>query len=128
MAPLAFAFLLAFVFLIVVVLMSLLNGLAVSDTGLIQAKAEIVGYVSRVETISYTESVLLGERENELLALSASLRRRGCGHRGNLCKDSASCTSSTRCLFLIHTSPYKKNVKLKRWQQRLLFQGPNDLD
>merc|ERR1719312_200686 len=61
MAPLAFAFLLAFVFLIVVVLMSLLNGLAVSDTGVIQAKAEIVGYISRVETISYTESVLLGD-------------------------------------------------------------------
>ena len=61
MGPLAFAFLLAFVFLIVVVLMSLLNGLAVSDTGAIQAKAEIVGYISRVETISYTESVLLGE-------------------------------------------------------------------
>ena len=61
MAPLAFAFLLAFVFLIVVVLMSLLNALAVSDTTVIQAKAEIVGYISRVETISYTESVLLGE-------------------------------------------------------------------
>ena len=61
MASLAFAFLLAFVFLIVVVLMSLLNALAVSDTTVIQAKAEIVGYISRVETISYTESVLLGE-------------------------------------------------------------------
>ena len=40
----------------------MLNGLAVSDTGIIQAKAEIVGYVSRVETISYTESVLLGKQ------------------------------------------------------------------
>ena len=34
--PLAYAFLLAFVFLIVVVLMNLLNGLAVSDTGAIR--------------------------------------------------------------------------------------------
>jgi len=61
LAPLAFLFLLAFVFLIVVVLMNLLNGLAVSDTGIIQEKAEIVSYVSRVDTISYTESVLLGD-------------------------------------------------------------------
>ena len=36
MSPLAYSFLLAFVFLIVVVLMNLLNGLAVSDTGKIR--------------------------------------------------------------------------------------------
>ena len=59
--PLAYLFFLAFVFLIVVVLMNLLNGLAVSDTGIIQEKAEIVAYISRVDTISYTESVLLGD-------------------------------------------------------------------
>ena len=47
---------------------SLLNGLAVSDTGIIQAKAEIVGYVSRVETISYTESVLLGKKQAYILS------------------------------------------------------------
>ena len=52
---------LAFVFLIVVVLMNLLNGLAVSDTGLIRDKAEIFSYRSQVETISTLESMLLGD-------------------------------------------------------------------
>ena len=51
----------AFIFLIVVVLMNLLNGLAVSDTGIIMEKAEIVSFTTRVETISYMESVLLGD-------------------------------------------------------------------
>jgi hypothetical protein len=46
--------------------MNLLNGLAVSDTGIIQEKAEIVAYISRVDTISYTESVLLGDPFNFL--------------------------------------------------------------
>ena len=41
--------------------MNLLNGLAVSDTGAIQEQAEIYSYLSRVETISYLESVLLGD-------------------------------------------------------------------
>ena len=58
---LAFSFLVTFVFLIVVILMNLLNGLAVSDTGLIMEQAEIVSYISRVETISYLESILLGD-------------------------------------------------------------------
>merc|ERR1712107_335127 len=58
---LAYAFFLAFIFLIVVVLMNLLNGLAVSDTNDIKGKAEIYSYISRVETISYMESVLLGD-------------------------------------------------------------------
>merc|ERR1712064_244117 len=48
-------------FLTFVVLMNLLNGLAVSDTGVIQEQAEIFSYLSRVETISYMESVLLGD-------------------------------------------------------------------
>merc|ERR1719189_767987 len=56
-----YIFFLSFVFLIVVVLMNLLNGLAVSDTGAIQEQAEIYSYLSRVETISYLESVLLGD-------------------------------------------------------------------
>merc|ERR1719474_2309265 len=60
-APVNYLFFLCFVFLIVVVLMNLLNGLAVSDTGAIQEKAEIYSYLSRVETISYLESVLLGD-------------------------------------------------------------------
>ncbi len=66
MTPLSYIFLLAFVFLIVVVLMNLLNGLAVSDTGVIKEKAEIVSYISRVDTISYTESILLGDPFNFL--------------------------------------------------------------
>ncbi|CAL4194964.1 unnamed protein product, partial [Meganyctiphanes norvegica] len=48
-----------FVFLIVLVLMNLLNGLAVSDIVQIQKEAEIVSYKSRVELISYLESVFL---------------------------------------------------------------------
>ena len=59
--PVNYLFFLTFVFLIVVVLMNLLNGLAVSDTGVIQEQAEIYSYLSRVETISYLESVLLGD-------------------------------------------------------------------
>lgn len=58
---LSFVFLLAFVFLIIVVLMNLLNGLAVSDTGYIREQAEIVSHIARVDTISYTESILLGD-------------------------------------------------------------------
>merc|ERR1712223_498137 len=58
---LSFLFLLAFVFLIIVVLMNLLNGLAVSDTGLIREQAEIVTHIASVDTISYTESILLGD-------------------------------------------------------------------
>ena len=46
-AWLSFSFLLAFVFLIVVILMNLLNGLAVTDTGIIMEKAEIVAYTAR---------------------------------------------------------------------------------
>lgn len=61
LAPLAYVFFLSFVFLIVVVLMNLLNGLAVSDTGLIRDKAEIFSYRSQVETISTFESMLLGD-------------------------------------------------------------------
>merc|ERR1712066_995760 len=57
----SFCFLVIFVFFIVVILMNLLNGLAVSDTGVIMEKAEIVSYTTRVETISYMESVLLGD-------------------------------------------------------------------
>ena len=43
----SFTFLLVFVFFIVVILMNLLNGLAVSDTGIIMEKAEIVSYTAR---------------------------------------------------------------------------------
>ena len=63
---LAYIFFLSFIFLIVVVLMNLLNGLAVNDTSDIKQKAEIYSYISRVETISYLESVLLGDPFNFL--------------------------------------------------------------
>ena len=61
LAPLAYCFFLTFVFLIVIVLFNLLNGLAVSDTGIIRDKAEIYSYKSQVETISTFESMLLGD-------------------------------------------------------------------
>ena len=46
----SFGFLVVFVFFIVVILMNLLNGLAVSDTGIIMEKAEIVSYTTRCGT------------------------------------------------------------------------------
>ncbi len=61
LTPVAYIFFLSFVFLIVVVLMNLLNGLAVSDIGVIWEQAETVSYISRVDTISYTEAFLLGD-------------------------------------------------------------------
>jgi len=64
--PLGYLYLLTFIFLIVVVLMNLLNGLAVSDTAVIQDKAEIVTHVIRVETIASFEAVLLGDPFNFL--------------------------------------------------------------
>ena len=55
--PLGYLFLLTFIFLIVVVLMNLLNGLTVSDMAVIRGKAKIVTYIIRVETISCFEAV-----------------------------------------------------------------------
>ncbi len=52
---------LAFVFFIMLVLVNLLNGLAVSDIGVIQKQSEIVALTSRVELVSYIESMLLGD-------------------------------------------------------------------
>ena len=60
-SPFSYVFFLLFVFLIVVVLMNLLNGLAVSDTGLIREQAEIFAHVSRVEVIAQVEATLLGD-------------------------------------------------------------------
>ena len=74
----SYVFFLLFIFLIVVVLMNLLNGLAVSDTGLIREEvsllcekmtyieifsfqAEIHAHVSRVEVIAHVEATLLGD-------------------------------------------------------------------
>ena len=56
-----YLFLLSFVFLVVMVLMNLLNGLAVSDIAEIVNAAEIESNISTINTISYFESVLLGD-------------------------------------------------------------------
>eukprot|EP00092_Neocalanus_flemingeri_P015698 GFUD01016992.1.p1 GENE.GFUD01016992.1~~GFUD01016992.1.p1 ORF type:complete len:970 (+),score=249.34 GFUD01016992.1:268-3177(+) len=56
----------AFIFLIVVVLMNLLNGLAVSDIGLIREEAEVLSLKSQVDLISYWESILLNDPYNFL--------------------------------------------------------------
>ena len=50
-----------FVFFVMLVLINLLNGLAVSDIGLIQKESETVALTSRVELVSYIESILLGD-------------------------------------------------------------------
>ena len=50
-----------FVFFVMLVLINLLNGLAVSDIGLIQKQSETVALTSRVELVSYIESILLGD-------------------------------------------------------------------
>ena len=52
---------LLWIFFIMLVLMNLLNGLAVSDIAMIQKEAEILSYVSRVDAIAFIESMLLGD-------------------------------------------------------------------
>lgn len=54
------ALFLLFIFLIAIVLVNLLNGLAVSDTQAIRADAEIVAHVSRVKLIHYFETMVVG--------------------------------------------------------------------
>ncbi|XP_050424282.1 transient receptor potential cation channel protein painless [Adelges cooleyi] len=51
------ALFLFFIFLIAIVLVNLLNGLAVSDTVAIRADAEIVAHVSRVKLVHYFETM-----------------------------------------------------------------------
>ena len=55
----AYVFLLTFIFLIVIVIMNLLNGLAVSDTQRMITDSKIESQVSFIETIRYFESVYL---------------------------------------------------------------------
>jgi hypothetical protein len=55
----AYIFLLAFIFLIVIVIMNLLNGLAVSDTQKMITDSKIESQISFIETIRYFESVYL---------------------------------------------------------------------
>lgn len=49
-----------FVFMIAIILLNLLNGLAVSDTQQIKNNAELVGHIVRAQHIRYVESMLLG--------------------------------------------------------------------
>lgn len=49
-----------FIFMIVIILLNLLNGLAVSDTQMIKNNAELVGHIARAQHIHYVESMLLG--------------------------------------------------------------------
>lgn len=51
---------LMFVFMIAIILLNLLNGLAVSDTQMIKNDAELIGLVSRAQHIRYIESMILG--------------------------------------------------------------------
>ena len=55
--PLSYLYFLSFVILIVVVLMNLLNGLAVSDIRMIQERAETVAYLSIVDTVRLKKQV-----------------------------------------------------------------------
>ena len=67
-----YLFLMSFVFLVVMVLMNLLNGLAVSDIADIVNASEIECQISTINTISYFESILLGD------PLEASAQNQGC--------------------------------------------------
>ncbi|XP_050298679.1 transient receptor potential cation channel protein painless-like [Anthonomus grandis grandis] len=49
-----------FIFMIAIILLNLLNGLAVSDTQMIKNDAELVGHIARAEHIRYVESMLIG--------------------------------------------------------------------
>jgi len=117
-APVNYLFFLSFVFLIVVVLMNLLNGLAVSDTGAIQEKAEIYSYLSRVETISYLESVLLGDPFDFLSNVprffyflpSCSLFRQL--YRSNMLKRVFTQMGASSILLFFNYLPEKKSPKL----------------
>ena len=76
---LSYIFLLTFLFLMVMVLMNLLNGMAVSDTGKILQKSQILGQKALIDTIAYSESVLL----NNLTTLQKLGRVRRTGVFGN---------------------------------------------
>ena len=71
---LSYIYLLSFVFLMVMVLMNLLNGMAIRDTGIILQKSQIQGQTGLIETIAYTESVLL----NNLTTLQRMGRKAPC--------------------------------------------------
>ena len=79
-STLAHLYLLTFLFLLVMVLMNLLNGMAVSDTGKILQRSQVLGQIGLIDTISYSESVLL----NNLTSLQKIGRIRTLGRFGNL--------------------------------------------
>ena len=64
--PISTLLFIAFIFFIVVVLMNLLNGLAVSDITIIRDEAEVLSLKSQVDLISYWESILLNDPYNFL--------------------------------------------------------------
>jgi len=92
LAPLSYVFFLVFVLLVVVILMNLLTGLAVGEIGEIKNKAAIYSYLSQVETISYIESMMLGDPFDFLRNVPKYLSR----------LDSCSC-----CSVLYKLSPIK---------------------
>ncbi|XP_057670356.1 transient receptor potential cation channel protein painless-like [Diorhabda carinulata] len=49
-----------FIFMIAIILLNLLNGLAVSDTQTIRKDAELLGHISRAQHIFYVETMMLG--------------------------------------------------------------------
>ena len=59
-------FFLSFLFFVVIILMNLLIGLAVSDIALIKDQAEIMAYKSQIDLICTTEAILLDDPYNFL--------------------------------------------------------------
>ena len=73
-------YLLTFLFLMVMVLMNLMNGMAVSDTGKILQKSQVLGQIELIDTIAYSESVFL----NNLTTVQKFGRIQRLGKLGNL--------------------------------------------
>ena len=65
-----YLFLLCFIFLMVMVLMNLLNGMAVSDTGQILNEAVILSHTKFIETLAYFETVVFDNYEWQKMCFS----------------------------------------------------------
>ena len=61
-----YLFFLAFLFFVVIILMNLLTGLAVSDVTIVKEQAEIIAYKSQVDLICTAEAILLDDPYNFL--------------------------------------------------------------
>ena len=61
-----YLFFLTFLFFVVIILMNLLTGLAVSDVTIIKEQAEIIAYKSQVDLICTAEAILLDDPFNFL--------------------------------------------------------------